>query len=83
MEKTTNTFKTTDIRTSAFLLSKNVQLTDVIKDNPRKILFCFPDTILVKTLLKNYWKDQASVNPRVLFESLEQLKDIIHRDYEV
>lgn len=77
----TELFQTSDIKSSAYLLSEGIPLNKFIADNPRKIVFCFLNTEKVKTLLENFWANQASTNPRLLFEKLDYLKDLIHRDY--
>ncbi len=77
------TFKTSDIKTSSFLLSVGVELLKVIKDEPQKVIFCFADSNEVKEYLNSYWQGKALVNPRTLFEKLNYLKDLIHRDYEI
>jgi len=72
-----NTFGNPDIKTASFLLASNIPLVKVIKDNPKKVVFYFSDTKEVKQLLEQYWQDQAVVNPRLLFEKLDYLKDLI------
>lgn len=83
MQNQVKFLKTADIKISSFLLSKGASLLKLIKDNPQKIIFCFPETNETKSQLKDYWNDQAIVNPRILFEKLDYLKDLIHRDYEI
>lgn len=83
MENQTNIFKTSDIKISAFLLCKDIPLLELDKENIRKIFFCFQNSNEVAKLLNVYWSDQATVNPRLLFEKLDYLKDLIHGNYEI
>ncbi|MFA6446314.1 MAG: DUF5659 domain-containing protein [Candidatus Paceibacterota bacterium] len=83
MENQTKTLDTSDIRTSCFLLSSGIKILKVIKSNPQKVVFCFPNNPEIKKLLDDYWNDKATTNPRLLFECLDHLKDLIHRDYEI
>lgn len=83
MENQTELFKTTDTKSSAYLLTAGISIVKVIKDNSQRFTFCFPDTKNVKELLQKYWTNKAMVNPRSLFENLDYLKDLIHRDYEI
>ena len=83
MENQIELFKTTDIKSSAYLLTKGISIVKIIKTDPRKIIFCFQDSTNLKELLQQYWTNRASVNPRLLFDNFDYLKDLIHRDYEV
>lgn len=83
MENQTKTLDTADTHTASFLLSKGVKLIKVIRDNPQRVIFCFPNNSEVKKLLEDYWNDETTVKPRLLFECLDHLKDLIHRDYEI
>lgn len=83
MENAIEYLKTADIKTSAYLLVKGIPLVSVQKDDPRKIIFCFVNEEKVRSLLNDFWSGKALVNPRALFEKLDYLKDLIHRDYEI
>jgi len=83
MENQIELFKTTDIKSSAYLVTKGLSIVKIIKTDPRRIIFCFPDTSELKKLLQEYWTNQALVNPRLLLENLDYCKDLVHRDYEI
>lgn len=83
MENNIEIFTTSDTKTSAYLLTCDVPLIKLIKDNPRKIIFGFQQTSEVKKFLQDYWTNKAKVNPRKLFDNLDYLKDLIHRDYDL
>ena len=83
MEQPETRLITSDLKTAAFLLSKRVTLLHTDKSRPKKVIFVFEKTPLVKNLLELYWKGKAETNVRLLFESLDQLKDAIFRDYEI
>ncbi|KKQ92222.1 MAG: hypothetical protein UT17_C0003G0245 [Candidatus Woesebacteria bacterium GW2011_GWB1_39_10] len=83
MEKQTELFKTSDIKSSAYLLTEGISIVKIIKSDPQKVHFCFPNTPEVKNLLQRYWTNRASANPRLLFDNFDYLKGLIHRDYEI
>ena len=83
MENQIDILQTSDIKTSAYLLSAGVSLVRIIKNNPQKIVFCFPQNQEVKRVLQLYWTNKAQVNPRNLFDNFDYLKDLIHRDYDI
>lgn len=83
MENQIELFKTTDIKSSAYLLTIGVSLIKIIKSDPRKIIFCFTDSTELREALQQYWTNKASVSPRLLFDNFDYLKDLLHRDYEV
>lgn len=83
MEKETELFTTSDTKSSAYLLTEGVSIVKIIKSDPQRVLFCFPNSAVVKKLLQEYWTNKASANPRLLFDNLDYLKDLIHRDYEI
>ena len=76
-----NILTTSDIKTSAYLLACGIELFDTTKEQ-NKLNFCFVNSDKVKGFLKDYWGGRASVSPRLLFEKLDYLKDLIHRDYK-
>ena len=83
MNNQTDNLQLTDIKVSSYLLSKGIILVSVLKNNPRKVIFCFPNSALVKKLLKDYWSDQTKVSPKSLFDNLDHLKNLIHQSYEI
>ena len=83
MQQPNNRLTTSDLKTASFLISKKVPLLKVDKSRPRKVNFIFERTPLVNKLLDLYWKGKAETNVRLLFESLDQLKDAIFRDYDI
>jgi hypothetical protein len=83
MENQVDLFKTTDIKSAAFILTTGISMVKIIKTDPRKIIFCFTDTNDLREALQQYWTNRASVNPRLLFDNFDYLKDLLHRDYEV
>ena len=83
MDEPTDYLKTSDIKTASYLLTMNLGLVGLDRSNPKKAYFIFAKSKLLKKLLADYWNDQACVNPRLLFSSLDRLKDAIHRDYDI
>lgn len=83
MENQIELFQTSDTKTSAYLLTAGLSLSKIIKSDPRRVIFCFIQSEELKKLLQLYWTNRAQVNPRSLFDNLDYLKDLIHRDYDV
>lgn len=83
MENQIDILQTSDTKTVAFLLCKDIKILKIIRDDPHRIIFCLPQNREVKTLLQLYWANQAQVNPRDLFDKFDYLLDLIHRDYDV
>lgn len=83
MEMPDNRLITSDLKTAAFLLSKRVALLHIDKSRPQKVNFIFEKTPIVKNMLELYWEGKAETNVRMLYESLDRLKDAIFRDYEI
>ncbi len=83
MKNQIDIYRTSDTRTSAFLLCNKIPLLSLDSDDPRKIFFCFQNSDEITKLLSTYWSDRAMVNPRLLFEKLDYLKDLIHGNYEI
>lgn len=83
MENQTDYYQTTDIKTSAFILSEGISISKILTANPQKIIFCFTDTKRLKELLKKYWANKALTNPRLLFENFDYLKGLVHRNYQI
>jgi hypothetical protein len=83
MENQTELFKTSDIKSSAYLLCGGLTITKIIKSDAQKVVFCFSDSEKAKKLLQKYWTNEAPVNARTLFENFDYLKGLIHRDYEI
>ena len=77
-----NILTTSDLKTSAYLLCVGIQMFDVTREQNRAV-FSFVNNDQVREYLKDYWSNNATVNPRLLFEKLDYLKDLIHRDYQV
>jgi len=83
MENQIDIYRTSDTKTSAFLLCNNIPLLSLDNDDPRKVFFSFQNSDEVAKLLSAFWSDQAIVNPRLLFEKLDYLKNLIHGNYQI
>lgn len=83
MANTNRLYQTTDTKCAAYLLTESVPLSSLNKANPRRIVFCFPDNPAVQSLLRRYWANLARVNPRLLFDNYEYLKDLIHQKGDI
>lgn len=71
-----NTFRTKNLNLASYLLlTGEVKLIYLDKSNPEEIWFVFGDQKLCEELEKQYWSDQAVVNPKKLFQAQNELKD--------
>lgn len=83
MENQTEIIKTADTRTASYLICVNIPLIKIIRNNPQRIVFCFPQNEEVKRLLQLYWTNKAQCNPRLLFEKYDYVLDLVHQDYDI
>ena len=81
MEKIKNSFATSDIKITTFLLCSGIPLQKLVKDDPRKIVFCFEDEEAVSKVISSYWSNEAMVDPKQLFDCWDYLKKLIHGDF--
>lgn len=79
MEKSKRQYETTDLNTAAFLKSKNIPLTDVLRHGSR-LCFCFnhPDA---DTLALQYLNG-ADVSATTFAWALQELKTLVHAKLE-
>ena len=67
-----NVFKTDDILTSSFLLSRQAKLLDITSDHPRHFIFIFEDLDHCNELAREYLNNGKSP-ARELFARREEL----------
>ncbi|OGK41514.1 hypothetical protein A2954_00740 [Candidatus Roizmanbacteria bacterium RIFCSPLOWO2_01_FULL_37_12] len=82
MENKTINFSTSDIKVASFILSKSVSLIGTERPQKRKVVFLFERTPELLQLISDYLTNKALVNPRLLFESFDNLKRIIFKEIE-
>lgn len=81
MENQTSNYSSSDIRIASYLLSKGISLNGVDRSQGnRKVVFIFDHSDRIKQLIQDYFMDKATVNPRVLFESFDNLKSVIFKE---
>lgn len=81
--QTDKNFFTSDIRIASYLLSKGISLVGTERSNHRKVVFVFEKSNDTSVLIRDYLSDKANVNPRLLFESFDNLKSVIFREIEI
>lgn len=75
-----NLFKTDDILTSSFLLSRQAKLLDITSDRPRHFVFIFEDRDKCEDLVREYLNNGLAP-ARELFARREELITAMrHRD---
>lgn len=70
-------YLSSDIKIASYLLSKGISLIGVDRPHAKKVIFIFEDSDKIKQLIQDYFSDKASVSPRLLFQSFDNLKSII------
>lgn len=83
MENQKNNYYTSDIKIASFLLSKGISLIGVERPNLNKVVFIFEKEQQVLSYVQDYLSDKAIVNPRVLFESFNNLKRVIYKEIQI
>lgn len=73
-----NTHTTSNLHLTAYLLAKGISLHHVQYLNQNKCVFHFEKSSRITDLTEEYLLGKGSVVPLTLFNSLQQLKDIIH-----
>lgn len=74
------TYKTSDISLSAFLLTQGVTLKYIDRANEAKINFVFSLTPDLKTNCRQFWNHEARVCPLEYYLKLRFLKKIIFQN---
>ncbi len=84
MENQQSNYATPDIKIASYLLSKGIPLVGVDRPqtNKGKVIFLFEQssTDKIKQLIQDYFLDRAICNPRLLFESFDNLKSVIFQE---
>lgn len=69
---------TSDFYLAAFLLAKNIPLTNVIKDNPRKAVFVFPKTDRSNELMSRFSQMKGNIEPLAFASAQKKLKHLLY-----
>jgi hypothetical protein len=78
MNTTENYYETSDLGLAAALLACSVLLVRVNKDNPKRAVFVFIESIEVSNLVQEYWNGSLMVNALGYFENTKRLKSRIY-----
>lgn len=70
-------YESSDIKSCAYLLSVGYLITSTKRLGSRKFVFYFENTPELKESLALYWADKSVINPRLLFDNYDHLKDLI------
>lgn len=69
-------YKTTNLHIATYLFATTkVRFLGLEKISPNQFLFVFDRKDICQKLLDDYWKDNALINPKKLFSSLNEIKD--------
>jgi hypothetical protein len=78
MSTTLDYYETSDLGLAAALLACSVLLVKVNKDNPKRAVFIFIESIEVKGLVEAYWNGSMTVSALNYFENTKRLKSRIY-----
>ena len=75
--KENNFYCTSDLNLAA-VLSLDVPIEQVDKQNPAKVQFLFAESRQLRQLVDDYWKGQLRVEPKAFFNQLKNIKTRIY-----
>lgn len=73
-----NTHPLTDFCLAISLLANNCQIVELDRSDPKRIKFCFKDTVELHRLTDLYWERKLTVLPQDFYFALRQLKSRIY-----
>ncbi|MBU1165238.1 hypothetical protein KKA15_06820 [Patescibacteria group bacterium] len=72
-------FKTSNFYLSAFLICKGLKIVDVDRQNPRRALFVFEDSLKREELVREFeFGKTALVDVRIYASTLKELKNKLY-----
>lgn len=74
--------RTSDLTLACTLLSLGHDIIGVDKSNIRRVTFIFKMTSDLEVLLQNYWVKKVMVVPQDFAQAIQNVKALIHTDYE-
>ena len=74
-------FTTFDLNVSSVLVALGHQLDHIERNQKGRTLFFFKASPQIKKIVQNYWKQEISINPQKLFDSLKFLKNQIYNNF--
>ncbi len=75
----TSTYQTSDFNLAISLLTFNQQLVELNRSNPKRIEFCFKDTVELHQLIDLYWSRKLSVLPQDFYNAQKELKNRMYQ----
>lgn len=78
LNDTENYFYSTDLGLVASLISIDLQLVSIDKEQPNKAIFIVKKEFGIEDRISEYFSGQLMVPARVLFENMKLLKSIIY-----
>ena len=74
-------FTTYDLNISAVLVALGHPLDHIERKKNGKALFFFKSSPDIKKIIQNYWKQEITINPQKLFDSLKFLKNRLYSNF--
>ena len=81
MNKNEDCFTTYDLNISAVLVAFGHPLDHIERQPNGKALFFFKPSAAIKKIAQNYWKQEITINPQKLFDSLKFLKNRLYSSF--
>lgn len=78
LNDTENYFYSTDLGLVASLISIDLQLVSIDKEQPSKAVFIVKKELDIENRISEYFSGQLMVSARVLFENIKLLKSMIY-----
>lgn len=71
-------YQTADLGCAAAIISAGFDLTNLDKENIRKVRFIFQRTNGIEEAVHNYWSDSLRINARTMVDNIKMLKNRIY-----
>lgn len=71
-------YETSDFGLSTALLTAGSELVGVNKDNPKRVVFEFTDSLITQETIEKYWNGELRLNVLRFFENSKILKSRIY-----
>ncbi|MES2224284.1 MAG: DUF5659 domain-containing protein [Patescibacteria group bacterium] len=71
-------FRSSDFYLCCFLFAKNINLVGIDKDDPKRSIFAFENSVELQELVEEFFQNKASVNPRLFASAIKEIKQQIY-----
>jgi len=75
---TNELFKTYDLGLASALITDTFKLLKLVKDNPKKILFCFQNDLGIEQAVEDYFSCNFQVDAQTYWNNIKSLKNRLY-----